>query len=132
MARRLAGESGGKLSGETDLDRLIATMRPQLDPDRYAFRLGDVIDPNVFAMIREEEGMTVITPDPVGEWARITLTVHSSLNAVGLTAAFARALADARISANVIAGLHHDHIFVPWPRRDDAMAVLCNLSGTRA
>jgi hypothetical protein len=37
-------------------------------------------------------------------------------------------LADAGISANVIAALHHDHIFVPWDRRDDALAVLRGLS----
>jgi uncharacterized protein len=128
----MAGEDGRKLSGETDLDRLLATMRPQLHPDRYAFHLADTAGPRAFATIREDEGMTVIMPDPDGEWARITLAVHSSLDAVGLTAAFARALADAGISANVIAGLHHDHIFVPWPLRGNAMAALRDLAGTRA
>jgi uncharacterized protein len=120
------------MAGESELNRLVATMAPRLHPDRYAFRLADGASQDAFAMIREDEGMSIITPDPNGEWARITLTVQSSLEAVGLTAAFARALADAAISANVIAGLHHDHIFVPWPRRDDAMLALHDLAGRRA
>jgi uncharacterized protein len=126
----MAGKGRRKLSGETDLARLIATMEPVLHPNRYAFRLADAFDPQAFATIREDEGVTVVTLDPHGDWARITLTVHSSLEAVGLTAAFARALADIGISANVIAGLHHDHIFVPWSRRDDAMTALRKLSGS--
>jgi uncharacterized protein len=124
----MAGETGRKLSGETDLAELIATMRPQLFPELYAFRYSSTFEPDAFALIREDEGTTVVVPDPDGDWARITLTVHSSLHAVGLTAAFARALADAGISANVIAGLYHDHIFVPWPRRHDAMDALHQLA----
>ena len=82
-------------------------------------------------------GPTVIAPhaalqaagvDPGAEWARISLTVHSDLAAVGLTAAFARALADKGISANVVAGFYHDHIFVPWLRRHDALNALQELS----
>ncbi len=61
-------------------------------------------------------------------WARISLTLHSDLAAVGLTAAFAAALAAAGISANVVAGFYHDHIFVPWERRGDAMEALHALS----
>jgi hypothetical protein len=59
----------------------------------------------------------------------ITLTVHSSLEAVGLTAAFSTALGDAGISCNVLTGLHHDHVLVPVGRRDDAVTVLRELSG---
>jgi uncharacterized protein len=54
--------------------------------------------------------------------------VHSDLAAVGLTAAFAGALASEGISCNVIAGFHHDHLFVPWERRADAMAALGRLA----
>lgn len=83
--------------------------------------LGDA-----FALIREDEGVTRIGP---GEgWARITLGVESSLAAVGLTAQVAAALAARGISANMIAAFHHDHVFVPWDRRDEAMAVLRALS----
>ena len=77
-----------------------------------------------FAIVREAEGLTLIRPDPAGNWARISLGVHSSLDAVGLTAALSARLAEAGISANIVAGLHHDHIFVPWDRRHDALAAL--------
>ena len=60
--------------------------------------------------------------------ARISLSVHSALTAVGLTAAVATALAARRISANVVAGFHHDHILMPWDRRMAAMAALQTLS----
>jgi hypothetical protein len=86
--------------------------------------------------VAEAEGLTVIAPlaavraagmvsDP---WARISLTVQSDLAAVGLTAAFAGALGAQGISCNVIAGVHHDHLFVQWERRFDAMAALEALS----
>jgi len=68
--------------------------------------------------------MTLIRPEPTGEWARISLGVHSSLEAVGLTAILSARLAEAGISANIVAALHHDHIFVPWDRRDEALAAL--------
>jgi uncharacterized protein len=85
--------------------------------------LGDA-----FAMIREDEGVTAIRACPEGEWARISLEVHSSLSAVGLTAALSRALAEADISANIVAGLRHDHLFVPWNRREEAVVCLKALS----
>ena len=50
--------------------------------------------------------------------------VHSSLAAVGLTAAVAAALADHGISANVVAAFYHDHIFVPAERAEEALAAL--------
>lgn len=70
--------------------------------------------------------MTFIRPS-IG-WARITLTVHSSLAAIGLTAAVSQALAAGGIPANIIAAFHHDHIFVPWDRRAEALAVLHRLA----
>jgi uncharacterized protein len=85
--------------------------------------LGDA-----FALIREDEGLTAIRTHPEGEWARISLEVHSSLSAVGLTAALSKALAEADISANIVAGIRHDHLFVPWDRREDALGCLKALS----
>ena len=82
-----------------------------------AQRLGDA-----FALIREEEGVTVIRPGK--GWARITLGVHSSLSAVGLTARVAEALTSEGISANMVAACRHDHVFVPWGRRHEALSVL--------
>jgi uncharacterized protein len=79
-----------------------------------------------FALIREAEGVTLIRPG--SGWARITLGVHSSLAAVGLTARVADALAAQRISANMVAAFHHDHVFVPWERRDEALAILRELA----
>ena len=77
-----------------------------------------------FALVREDEGLTAIVTDPSGEWARISLGVHSSLDAVGLTAALSTRLADLGISANIIAGRFHDHLFVPWNRREQALDCL--------
>ena len=83
---------------------------------------------DAFALIREDEGLTAIRAHPEGVWARFGLVVHPSLSAVGLTAALSRALAEADISANIVAGLRHDHLFVPWNRREDAMGCLKALS----
>jgi hypothetical protein len=83
--------------------------------------------------MREAEGLTVVVAEAQAlahGWrvafrsAWITLSVHSDLAAVGLTAAFARALADAGIACNVVAGVHHDHLFVPVDRAADALAAL--------
>ena len=106
-------------------------MRPVLHEEPYGFELLDLDAPlpaDVFALIHEAEGMTLIAPFPDGTWARISLEVHSSLSAVGLSAAIARALADRGISANIVAGYHHDHILVPWGRRHEALRALETLS----
>ena len=123
------------MSGESDLAVLLATMSPHLNDGSYVFVLGDgsagVADAVV--TVTEPEGMTLVLPrhraddlglsyDFVASW--ITLHVHSALDAVGLTAAFATALTREGISANVVAGYFHDHLFVPEDRRDDAIEVL--------
>jgi hypothetical protein len=117
-------------------------MRPELHPETYGYAcldpaqaLPEGLVP--FAMVAEAEGLTVVAPEAqlvalgvehLGGWARISLTVVSDLAAVGLTAAIAQALAAAGISANVIAGYHHDHIFLPRERAHEAMTVLEGLS----
>ena len=118
------------MAGESDLAQLLAALDPQLDRERYGFfsTAEPVLQEGQFALVREDEGLTLIQPDPAGEWARISLGVHSSLEAVGLTAALSRRLAGAGISANIVAGLHHDHLFVPWDRRDEAVAALAGMS----
>ncbi|KAF0116037.1 MAG: hypothetical protein FD150_733 [Rhodobacteraceae bacterium] len=123
---------------ESNLQVLLRTMEPVLHPDPYGYVVwaGGVLLIEPFATIAEAEGMTVVAPlaelqaagmvsDP---WARISLTVHSDLAAVGLTATFATALGAEGISCNVIAGYHHDHLFVQWERRGDALAALRRLS----
>ena len=119
--------------GETDLKVLLGTMEPVLFAQPYGFVVWrGALPEGVFATVAEDEGLTVVAPLAVlggGEpWARISLTVHSDLAAVGLTAAFAGALGAEGISCNVIAGVHHDHLFVPWDRRFDAMAALEGLT----
>ena len=120
-----------------DLDRLLAQMEPVLNPGRYAFVAvpeGVSLDPGrIVASVREPEGLSAIVPEQdaldlglqvafVAAW--ITLTVHSDLAAVGLTAAFSRALADAGIGCNVVAGIRHDHLFVPFDQAQQALDVL--------
>ena len=111
---------------------MLAGLRPELHPEPHGISLQPAPVDGAFACIAEAEGLTVIAPlsvlpaDPA--WARISLALHSDLAAVGLTAALSGALARHGISANVIAGFHHDHILVPWGRRDDAMRVLQDLS----
>lgn len=118
---------------ESDLKVLLATMEPVLHAEPYGFAVLDgALPARTFATVAEDEGLTVVAPLAVLggglPWARISLTVHSDLAAVGLTAAFATALAAEGISCNVIAGVHHDHLFVQWDRRDRAMAALRRLS----
>jgi uncharacterized protein len=123
---------------ECNLQVLLRTMEPVLHPDPYGFAVwtGGVLLIEPFATVAESEGLTVVgllaelnasgmASDP---WARISLTVHSDLAAVGLTATFATALGAEGISCNVIAGYHHDHLFVQWDRREDALAALMRLS----
>jgi len=125
------------MAGEADLAVLLRSMRPELHAAAYGYAVTDTAVVGAFAQVAEAEGTTVIAPLEVlaahgivvePHWARISLTVHSDLAAVGLTAAIARALATAGISANVVAGFYHDHVFVPWERRAEAMAALRGLS----
>jgi hypothetical protein len=100
----------------------LSDLKPRLSTERYAFEAtADQQLGEAFALIREDGGLTAIRPDQKGDWARISLGAHSSLEAVGLTAALSKALAEAGISANIIAGLRHDHLFVPWSRREEAL-----------
>ena len=114
------------MGGERDLTTLLANLEPVLSHERYRFEMIDrtEFDADTFALVREDEGITAIRVSPTGEWARICLGVQSGLDAVGLTAAFSGALTEAQISANVVAALYHDHIFVQWERREEALRVL--------
>jgi uncharacterized protein len=135
-------DNGGAMTSPpiSDLAVLLASMRPELYAGVWAWcglPHGTPVDGvDAIASVRETEGLTLVVPEaqalargwPVAfRSARITLTVHSDLAAVGLTAAFARALGDAGIACNVIAGVHHDHLFVPVERAADAMAALSAL-----
>ncbi|MBI3218803.1 MAG: ACT domain-containing protein [Bacteroidetes bacterium] len=128
-------------TGQTNLNELLKSMKPKLQAGQFVFCVvEDVssVNPNDIIMtFREDEGNTLIikkeTADQihlsysfVASW--ITLTVHSSLAAVGLTAAFSKALADEGISCNVVAAFYHDHIFVDKKDAEHALAILTELS----
>ncbi len=128
------------MSGVSDLDELIRSMKPVARDGEFVVVSVDplrLVGMPAEAIIREDEGPTVVMKrsdadaegipyDFVAAW--ITLTVHSDLAAVGLTAAFSTALAEAGISCNVLAGFHHDHLLVPLDRREDALAALQRLA----
>lgn len=129
------------MAGEKNLTALIQGMTPKLNTGEYVFcTIKDVSKINrndTICEFKEEEGTTIIMNrlkadvlklnyDYVASW--ITLTVHSSLDAVGLTALFSTELAKNNISCNVVAGYYHDHIFVHKKDTDTAIEVLKNLS----
>lgn len=110
-------------------------LQPALFPDPYVFASANGVPSGAtpFAVIGEDEGLTlVLTRDQADRYglgygyvaARITLTIGSGLAAVGLTAEVSRVLAGAGISCNVIAGLHHDHLFVDAARGPEALDLL--------
>ena len=131
------------MAGITDLPVLLATMEPTLADGEFvyctvpAFRLEDYLRLRPLGLFHETEGLTLILPLETAQKAglqaspplrQISLTVHSSLEAVGLTAAFSRALTEAGISANVVAAYYHDHIFVPVADAERAVEALRQLS----
>lgn len=130
------------MSGETNLNSLLTNINPVLHDEKFVFCCfdGDAffatgIKPK--ALFYEEEGLTVVLTDKQAKqlghdttstFSMLTLQVHSSLEAVGLTAAVSAALTNANISANVIAAYYHDHIFVPTNRAEEALKVLNELA----
>ena len=128
------------MAGETNLQQLIKNASPFLNEGEFVFCAileGTVIDlQNAVAIFREKEAVTLVVPKAFadelelqyeGIFSWITLQVHSSLEAIGLTATFSTALARAEISCNVMAAYYHDHIFVPQKEAERAMHVLQNL-----
>ena len=128
------------MTAEMNLQALLAGMHPIQRQGEYVYVLwphGRPLAAGIEAAVREAEGLTVVLPraeadrqglsyDFVGAW--ITLQVHSDLEAVGLTAAVSRALTEARISCNVLAGFHHDHLLVPVADAPRALEVLAELA----
>src|ERR1051325_7145751 len=113
------------MTGETDLQTLLREMKPEQNDGEYVFCIVDSIENatvlNPICFFQEQEAITVILSKQQADddalpysaiCAWITLTVHSSLEAVGLTAAVSKALTKANISCNVVAAYYHDHIFV--------------------
>lgn len=131
------------MSAENNLNELVKSMSPKLNDGEYVFTFVenlDSIDTKLaLCILKEAEGITLVIDrikadelglkyDFVASW--ITLQVHSSLEAIGLTATFSSELAKNNISCNVIAGFYHDHIFVSTKDSERAIQILHNLSQT--
>lgn len=126
------------MSGIKELETLLQSMSPELQAGEFVFctvknSLSEVVPLQPIATFMEQEGLTVIVKKQQAEQASlkfdgvfklITLTVHSSLDAVGLTAAVATKLAEHGISANVVAAFYHDHIFVQTEKAEQALTAL--------
>ena len=127
------------MTGETDLKKILATLSPQLDSREYVFCTfknavyGDYAQLQPIALFREDEGLSLVVEKSCADregidyqavFKCISLNVHSSLQAVGLTAAVSSLLAEQGISANMIAAYYHDHIFVPAADAEQALALL--------
>lgn len=127
--------------GVKDTAAMIAGMCPVLDPETYHFctlPVGAERPGAALASFVEDEGLSVILPEAVAvamglnsdtPMARITLSVYSALDGVGLTAAVAGVLAEASIACNMVAATQHDHAFVPAEDAQRAMAILRELAG---
>lgn len=128
-------------TGETDLQKLLKSLKPKQNPGEFVFcevsDLSQVSSNDILMFFGEEEGITIIIEKELADRLKlsysvvlswITLTVHSSLTAVGLTASFSKALAKKGISCNVVAAYHHDHIFVDKKDTEEAMIILRQLS----
>lgn len=134
----------GKMSGIVDIKVLLKDMKPVLDNTDYVFCTKkyftlneEIMNLNPIGTFLESEGMTIIISKAKADendlsyesvFNKITLEIHSSLDAVGLTAAFSKQLTQHNISANVIAGYYHDHIFVPKEKANLAIKALEKLS----
>ena len=129
------------MPAEKDLERLLKTMKPKLNLGEFVFcsvkDLTSIDLEDIVLIFKEDEAITIILRKEIADTLKldysfisswITLTVHSSLEAVGLTAAFSSALSDNGISCNVVAAFYHDHIFVDTKDAQKAMAVLNKFS----
>ncbi|NKB32846.1 MAG: ACT domain-containing protein [Pseudomonadales bacterium] len=130
------------MAGETELDKLLALMQPKLLEGDYVFctvadgSYGDFTELNPLSSYQEEEGLSLLLAQQQADSAQldyesvfkgITLSVHSSLDAVGFTAAVANKLAAHGIPANVVAAHFHDHVFVPAEKAELALKLLTEI-----
>lgn len=129
------------MSGEKNLQQLLKSMKPKHNPGEYVFCKIESLEKlnlnEIEMFFKEEEAITLILKKEIAEslhleysvvMSWITLTVHSSLEAVGLTAAFSKAFSENGISCNVVAAFYHDHIFVNKKDVEKAMKILNSFS----
>lgn len=127
------------MTGKTDLSDVLQSLKISCDDKKYGFasveKIMDVND-SVLGVFKEKEGITVFAEEFYfkekniqyeGPFAKLTIEIHTSLELVGLTAILANKLAEHNISANVVAAFFHDHIFVQYDLRDQAIDSLMSL-----
>ncbi len=127
------------------VDELLAGLEPRMRSGKFVFT---AIGPaklellrRADAVITEDEGITAIISKDIARdqnldyeyvAAWITLSAQTGLHVVGVTAMVSSAFASAGISCNVLAGLHHDHLLVPWKQREDAIELIQEVSEAAA
>jgi uncharacterized protein len=130
------------MSGEVNLEQLLKSVQPVLRDNEYVFCSIDPDDSRhtdlrPIGSFQEQEGLTLILPRKEADiagiaytsvFAMITLSVHSSLEAVGFLATITSVLAQQGISVNPISAYYHDHLFVPIDRVNEAMKLLQTLA----
>ena len=129
------------MPGEVQIDRLLKNIDPEINLGEYVFcsvyNLKNINFKDIVVYIKEKEGFTLVMEknkaislgldfEFISSW--ITLNVHSSLNAVGFNSIISNSLSKNNISCNVIAGFHHDHLFVSLNNAKRAISILKNLS----
>ena len=132
------------MSAETNLQKLLATMKPEMHPGEFVFSTVSPaefseIQTEIWGWFHEPEGITLILEKSAAIDAgidfafpsrMITLTVHSSLEAVGFLAAITQKLAPVGISVNVVSAYYHDHLFIPTDRAEEAVKILREIMQT--
>jgi hypothetical protein len=133
------------MNGSKDLNFLLENMTPEIVPGEYVFTTTDeetlkALSGSFLLTFREKEAITVILRKETADihtlsyeqtWGFITLSVHSDLSAIGFLAEITRVLAKEHLSVNVVSAYHHDHLFVPFNKTDEALRILIELSRTR-
>ena len=132
------------MHGETELTKLLTAMKPKVHRDLFVFctmptRSFESLAVKPIGWFEEREGVTAIVEKSAADKAglhyeftarMITLSVHSSLEAVGFLAAITTKLASAGISVNAVSAYYHDHLFVPAESTETALALLEELAET--
>ena len=130
------------MSGEKDLQKLLKNMKPEHNSGDYVFckieKVENINLNEIEMLFKEKEAFTLILKKENAEklnleysvvMSWITLSVHSSLEAIGLTAAFSNALSEHEISCNVVAAYYNDNIFIDKKDTVKAMEILSSFSG---
>jgi hypothetical protein len=134
------------------LDELLKNMSASLKEEKYYFATVDesammnlsMYLEYIVCIYREEEGLSVVFQEDiqeeidamseeklVGPFALISLNVNSDLMSVGFLAKITEVLAKEKISVNAYSAYTHDHLFVPYERKEDALIALRKLQAKK-